>query len=44
MIAGRIGFPPERHLGYAVTWFALAATLVLLWLLHAARERDAEGR
>lgn len=44
LLAGAIGFPPERHLGYAVTWFALAATLVLLWLVHAARERDGEGR
>jgi surfeit locus 1 family protein len=40
--ADAIGFPPERHLGYAVTWFALAATLVVLWLAHAARSRDGE--
>ena len=26
------GFPPERHLGYAVQWFALAATLAGLYL------------
>lgn len=26
-------FPPERHLGYAITWFALAATVVLLFVL-----------
>lgn len=41
MLATAVGFPPERHLGYAVTWFALAATLVVLWLAHAARARDA---
>lgn len=39
-----IGFPPERHLGYAVTWFALAATLVVLWLSFAARPRNGAGR
>lgn len=42
--ASALGFPPERHLGYAVTWFALAATLVVLWLAHAARSRDGEQR
>ena len=40
MLATAVGMPPERHLGYAVTWFALAATLVVLWLAHAARGRD----
>jgi surfeit locus 1 family protein len=44
MLADAVGFPPERHLGYAITWFALAATLVVLWLAHAARARDAEER
>jgi surfeit locus 1 family protein len=24
-------FPPERHLGYAVTWFALATTVLILF-------------
>lgn len=40
--AGALGFPPERHLGYAVTWFALAATLLVLWLAFSARARMAE--
>jgi surfeit locus 1 family protein len=26
------GFGPERHLGYAVQWFALAATLVAIYV------------
>lgn len=25
--------PPERHLGYAVTWFGLAATLLIIYLV-----------
>lgn len=27
------GFPPERHYGYALQWFALAATLLLLFIV-----------
>ncbi len=42
--AAAIGFPPERHLGYAVTWFALAATLVVLWISFASRSHADEGR
>lgn len=30
-------FPPERHLGYAITWFALAATLVTLFVVTNLR-------
>jgi surfeit locus 1 family protein len=30
-------FPPERHLGYAVTWFALAATVLIVFLLTNLR-------
>jgi surfeit locus 1 family protein len=26
-------FPPERHLGYAITWFALAATVVVVFVV-----------
>jgi surfeit locus 1 family protein len=28
-------FPPERHLGYAVTWFALAATVLAAYVITA---------
>jgi surfeit locus 1 family protein len=27
------GFGPERHIGYAVTWFVLAFALVIVWLI-----------
>jgi surfeit locus 1 family protein len=30
-------FGPERHLGYAVQWWALALTLLLLWGWTALR-------
>lgn len=26
-------FPPERHLGYAITWFALAATVLIIYVV-----------
>jgi surfeit locus 1 family protein len=26
-------FPPERHYGYALQWFALAATLLVLFIV-----------
>lgn len=35
-------FPPERHLSYAITWFALAATVALLFI--ALNLRRAPGR
>jgi surfeit locus 1 family protein len=28
-----IGFGPERHIAYAVTWFAMALTITIMWLL-----------
>jgi surfeit locus 1 family protein len=33
-------FGPERHIGYAVQWFALAATLVILYLAWSFRKSD----
>lgn len=33
-------FGPERHIGYAVQWFALAVTLVLLYLAWSFRKSD----
>lgn len=33
-------FGPERHLGYAVQWFALAVTLVILYLAWSFRKSD----
>jgi surfeit locus 1 family protein len=27
-----VGFPPERHLGYAIQWFALAVTLIVIFV------------
>lgn len=35
------GFPPERHYGYAAQWFALAATLLFLFIkLNLKRHHD----
>ena len=36
--------PPERHLGYAVQWFALAATVLITALLLTWRTRRAAQR
>ncbi len=33
-------FPPERHLGYAATWFSLAATVVIAYLSVVLRKRN----
>jgi surfeit locus 1 family protein len=33
-------FGPERHVGYAVQWFALALTLVILYLVWSFRKSD----
>ncbi|HEU0223901.1 MAG TPA: SURF1 family protein [Steroidobacteraceae bacterium] len=35
------GTTPERHLGYAVQWFALAATAAAIWFAHSL-SRDGE--
>ena len=34
------GFPPERHIGYAIQWFAMALTLAVLYLILNLRKRD----
>jgi surfeit locus 1 family protein len=34
-----IGLPPTRHLAYAVQWFALALTLLIVWLLVNVHRR-----
>jgi surfeit locus 1 family protein len=33
-------FSPDRHLGYAVQWFALAAAVLVLYLGHSLRRRN----
>ncbi len=38
----RTGLSPERHVGYAVQWFALAATLVALCLWVAIKRKPGE--
>jgi surfeit locus 1 family protein len=37
------GFGPERHQGYAVQWFALAATLIILYLVAHVRRISANA-
>src|SRR5262245_39294340 len=34
-------FPPARHLGYAVTWFALAAALLIIYVLTHLKRSEA---
>jgi surfeit locus 1 family protein len=38
------GFPPMRHIGYAVQWFALALTLLVLWVVTNLRRPDEGAR
>jgi len=33
----RFGFGPERHTGYAITWFVMAATLCIIYLIVSFR-------
>jgi surfeit locus 1 family protein len=35
------GFAPERHVGYALQWYALALTLVVAYLVVSSRTRHA---
>ena len=37
------GFRRERHLGYAFQWFALAATLLVIYLVVNVRKRTGSG-
>lgn len=36
-----LGFKPERHIGYAVQWFALAGAAVIIFLVMGFRTRKA---
>jgi surfeit locus 1 family protein len=38
-----VGFPPERHLGYAIQWFALAVTLVVIFVALSLKSATGEG-
>ncbi len=38
-----IGFPPERHLGYAIQWFALALVLVVAFVATSLQPRAPEA-
>jgi surfeit locus 1 family protein len=37
-----LGFGPERHLGYAIQWFALALTLVVIFIALSLRRSDGQ--
>jgi surfeit locus 1 family protein len=34
------GFPPMRHIGYAIQWFAMAATLLVIWVVTNLKRPD----
>jgi surfeit locus 1 family protein len=34
------GFPPMRHIGYAIQWFAMAATLLVIWVVTNLKRSD----
>jgi surfeit locus 1 family protein len=36
-----LGFKPERHIGYAVQWFALAAAAVIIFIIISFRTKKA---
>jgi surfeit locus 1 family protein len=38
------GIPPSRHYGYSVQWFALAATLLVLYALSQCRKQEINPR
>ena len=35
------GFPPMRHIGYAVQWFGLAAALFVIYIVTSSRRAGA---
>ena len=37
------GFPPMRHIGYAVQWFAMAATLLVIWVVTNLKRLGGAG-
>ncbi|MEP6886414.1 MAG: SURF1 family protein [Gammaproteobacteria bacterium] len=37
------GFPPMRHIGYAVQWFALALTLIVIYVVTNLRRDGGKG-
>jgi surfeit locus 1 family protein len=37
-----VGFPPERHLGYAIQWFALALALLVAFVATSLKPRSPE--
>ncbi len=39
-----LGFPPERHLGYAIQWFALALVLVVIFVALSLKRVSPEAR
>jgi surfeit locus 1 family protein len=41
---GPPGFPPIRHIGYAVQWFALAAALLVIYLVTNIRRAGAVAK
>lgn len=38
------GFPPLRHIGYAVQWFAMALTVAILYIVVNLRRPAGDGR
>jgi len=39
-----LGFKPERHIGYAVQWFALAAAALAIFIILGFRRKTADDR
>lgn len=39
-----VGFPPIRHLAYALQWFALAAALAVIWIVVNTKRGRSDGQ